>query len=82
MQNEAIERACDAFCSAFESPLDVRMQSAISAYFADVPVSDDMLQVGGVEVHGHKRMSALESAHLARGLKAMCSQHAKELNNV
>ena len=83
MQNEAIASACTAYAELVgELIFADGMQAAISAYFADVPVSDDMLQVGGVEVHGHKRMSALESAHLARGLKAMCSQHAKELNNV
>ena len=82
MQDEEIERACAAYAAHVgEAVFEDGMRAAISAYLVDVPVSEDVLHVGGIEVHGHKKMSTLESAHLARGFKAMCAKHAEELSN-
>lgn len=53
MPNEAIERACGAYnCVINNQPEHERdqslaMRAAISAYFADVPVSDAMVDAGG-----------------------------------
>lgn len=80
--DEAIERAaCAAYAAHVgEAVFEDGMRAAISAYFADVPVSEAVVDVGVMA-----SCSAWDAEQVRRWLplifKAMCAKHAEELSN-
>ena len=74
--DEAIERACAAYAAHVgETIFEDGMRAALSAFLADVPVSEGMVKVGAAKRSFNVHETARES------FKAMCAEHAEELNN-